>query len=323
MSAARALLSAAVILGGVLAAQAQTYPSRLVKLVVPTSAGGPTDGMARRLAEKLAPVLGQTVIVENLAGGAGGTLGARAVASAPPDGHTLLFSIPGPLVTAPVVYKNIGYDPLKSFAPVATILSSPQLLVVNPSLPVKSLPELVAYAKANPGRISFASGGFGTQPHLLGEMLKLLAGLDMVHVPYKGAAPALTDLMTGHVQMYFETVASMYPHVEAGKLRALAVADDTRNSHLPETPTTAEAGYPKLKATLWMGVLAPAGTPAAIVNRLNAAINDALRTPDFETAFARVSAKAKIGSPQDFADFLGAETRKWAEVVNAAGIKVE
>ena len=202
------------------AAMAQSYPSRLIKLVVPTSPGGPTDGMARRLAEKLSVKFGQTVIVENLAGGAGGTLGAKAVASAAPDGHTLLFSIPGPLVTAPAVYKNIGYDPLKSFAPVATIMSSPQLLVVNPALPVTSLQEFVAYARAHPGKISFASGGFGTQPHLLGEMLKLMAGLDMVHVPYKGAAPALADLLTGNVQMYFETVASMYPHVEDGKLRA-------------------------------------------------------------------------------------------------------
>src|SRR5260221_3156286 len=231
MSAKRVIqrIVAAVSLASFVAvtASAQPYPNRLIKLVLPFPAGGPTDGAARLIAEKLSASLGQTVVIENRAGGAGGTVGAKTVATADPDGYTLLFTPPGPLVTAPLIYKNVGYDPVKDFAPVATIFSSPQVLVVNPTVPASSMQELVAYAKANPGKVSYASPGFGTQPHLLGELFRLTTGANIVHVPYKGATPAVTDILAGQVQMYFDSVALFLPHIQAGKLRALAVADDS------------------------------------------------------------------------------------------------
>jgi len=241
-------------------ASAQSYPNRLIKLVLPFPAGGPTDGAARLIAEKLSASLGQTVVIENRAGGAGGTVGAKLVATADPDGYTLLFTPPGPLVTAPSIYKTVGYDPVKDFAPVATIFSSPQVLVVNPAVPANSMRELVAYAKANPGKVSYASPGFGTQPHLLGEMLKLATGADIVHVPFRGSAPALTDLLAGQVQVFFDTTTFLLPHVEAGKLRPLAVADEVRSPQFASVPTTIESGFPKLQGTYWTAVVAPAGT---------------------------------------------------------------
>ena len=256
-------------------ASAQTYPTRLIKMILPYPPGGPTDVTARMIAEQLSSALGQPVIVENRPGGAGGTVGAKVVATAEADGYTLLYSAPGPLVTAPAIYKNVGYDPAKDFAPIATIFSSPQMLAVHPAVPVTSMRELIAHAKANPGKISYASPGFGTQPHLLGEMFSRVAGINIVTC-YRGAAPAVTDLLAGQVQMYFENIATLLPHVEAAKLRALAMADARRHPQLPDVPTTIEIGFPSLQVTYWAGMLAPAGTPAAIVDKLNAAINNIL-----------------------------------------------
>ena len=254
-------------------ALAQTYPTRTINIVIAFPPGGPTEGVVRLLAEKLSLSLGQPVVIENRPGGAGGSVGTRSVASAAPDGHTLLLSPPGPLVVAPVIYKNIGYDPAKAFTPIAALLSISQMLVVNPAVPVKSVQELVAYAKANPGKIFFPSPGYGTQPHLLGELFKLMAGVDIVHVPYKGPAAAVTDLLAGQVQMLFESIGPLLPYIEAGKLRALAVTGEARDPQLPNVPTTIESGFPELQSTFWTGILAPAGTPASIVNRLNAEIN--------------------------------------------------
>jgi tripartite-type tricarboxylate transporter receptor subunit TctC len=250
-------------------------------------------------------------------------VGAKSVAAAAPDGHTLLLSSPAPLVIAPAIYRSLGYDPVKNFAPIATLFSSPQVLVVNPAIPARSLQELVTFAKANPGKLSFASPGYGTQPHLLGEMLRLATGIDVVHVPYKSPGPAVVDLLAGQVQMYFETAAVLLPHIEAGKLAALAVADDTRIPQLPAVPTTAESGFPNLRATYWNGILAPAGTPASIIGKLNTAINDILKTSELEASLAKLSARPKIGSPQDFADFIASERQKWTEVANAAGINAK
>jgi tripartite-type tricarboxylate transporter receptor subunit TctC len=303
--------------------KAQSYPTRLIKLVVPNPPGGPSEIVIRTLAERLSSSLGQSVIVENRPGGANGAIGAMSVARADPDGYTLLFSNPGPMVVAPAVYKNLGYDPIKSFAPIATIFSSPQVLAVNPAVAVKTVQELVAYAKANPGKINFASPGYGSQPHLLGEMLKLIAGIDLVHVPYRSAALAVTDLLAGQVQMEFETMPLLLPHIEAGKLKALAIADATRNPRLPDVPTTIESGMPTLQATFWSGILAPAGTAERTVDKLNAAINEILKSKEIEAVLARLSAKPKIGSPQDFAAFVTAESQKWTAVVNAAGIKAD
>ena len=318
-----AAIAALLCLSAVSEAAAQSYPTRVIRLIVPGPPGGPGDIVVRTLAERLSSSLGQAVVVENRPGGANGTIAAQYVARADPDGYTLLYSIPGPMVVAPAVYRNLGYDPVKSFAPIATIFSSPQALTVNPAVPAATVQELIAYAKANPGKISFASPGYGSQPHLLGEMFRLTAGIDLLHVPYRGPALAVTDLLSGQVQMEFETLPILLPHIEAGKLRALAVADATRNPHLPDVPTTIEAGLPGLQATFWSGVLAPAGTPKSIVDRLNAAINDILKSNEIAAILDRLSAKPKIGSPQDFAAFVAAESKKWTAVVNAAGMKAE
>jgi tripartite-type tricarboxylate transporter receptor subunit TctC len=303
--------------------KAQPYPARLIKLVVPNPPGGPSEIVIRTLAERLSSSLGRSVIVENRPGGANGAIGAMSVARAEPDGYTLLFSNPGPMVVAPAVYKNLGYDPVKSFAPIATIFSSPQVLAVNPAVPAKTVEELTAYAKHNPGMINFASPGYGSQPHLLGEMLKLITGIDIVHVPYRSAALAVTDLLAGQVQMEFETMPLLLPHIAGGKLRALAIAEEARSPQLPEVPTTLESGLPTLQATFWSGVLAPAGTPTSVVDRLNAAINEILKSKEIEAMLARLSARSKIGSPQDFAAFLATESQKWTAVVDAAGIRAD
>ena len=219
----------ALLTTSIVSALAQTYPTRTITIVFAFPPGGPSEGVVRFLAEKLTSSLGQAVIIENRPGGAGGTVGTRSVANAAPDGHTLLLSPPGPLVVAPLIYKNVGYDPAKAFTPITALFSIPQMLVVNPAVPVKSVQELIAYAKTNPGKISFPSPGYGTQPHLLGEMFKLMAGINIIHIPYKGPAAAITDLLAGQVQMYFENIGSLLPHIEAGKLRALAVADEARS----------------------------------------------------------------------------------------------
>jgi tripartite-type tricarboxylate transporter receptor subunit TctC len=304
-------------------AAAQAYPNRPVKIVIPFGPGGPTEFILRLIADRLTTALGQAFIIENRPGGAGGTVGAKSVAVAEPDGYTLLFSSPGPLFTAAAIYKNLDYDPIRSFAPIAMVIYAPQMLAVHPSMPVNSLPELVAYAKANPGKVAFGSSGHGTQPHLLGEMLKVMAGVDIVHVPYRGAGRSVTDVVAGQVQMIFETTAILLPHIESGKLRALAVAAEARSPLLPGVPTTAENGYPELTASFWSGVLAPAGTPAAIVAKLNGAINEILKSKEAQDGLARLSAEARIGSPQDFAAFIASETPRWAAIANETGVKVD
>jgi tripartite-type tricarboxylate transporter receptor subunit TctC len=304
-------------------AAANGYPNRPVKIIMPFAPGGPTEFIIRLVADRLTAALGQPFVIENRPGGAGGTVGAKSVATAEADGYTLLFSSPGPLVTAAAVYKNLDYDPIKSFAPIAMLIYAPQMVVVHPALPVKSLAELVAYAKDNPGKITFGSSGYGTQPHMLGEMLKREAGINIIHIPYRGAGQSVSDLVAGQVQMIFETTAILLPHVEGGRLRALALASVTRSALLPDVPTTAESGYPKLVASFWSGLLAPVGTPAAIVDKLNTAVNDILKTKEAQTGLARLSAEARIGSPQDFAAFIAAETPRWAAIANDTGVKVD
>ena len=304
-------------------AAAQSYPNRPVKIIVPFAPGGPTEFIIRLTADRLTGMLGQAFVIENRPGGGGGTVGAKSVAVAEPDGYTLLFSSPGPLVTAAAVYKNLDYDPIKSFAPIAMLIYAPQMLVVHPSIPAHSLNEFIAYANSHPGKITFGSSGYGTQPHMLGEMLKRAAGIDIVHVPYRGAGQSVTDLLAGQVQMIFETTAILLPHVEAGKLRPLVVASSTRSPLLPGVPTTAESGYPKIVASFWSGLLAPAGTPAGIVGKLNGTVNEILKSTEAQAALARLGAEAKIGAPQDFAAFIAAETPRWAAIANETGIKVD
>jgi tripartite-type tricarboxylate transporter receptor subunit TctC len=323
----RSFLTRAAALGcGTLLAwpsAAQSYPSRPVRIVIPFAPGGPTEFVLRLLADRLTANLGQPFVVENRPGGAGGTIGAKSVAIAEPDGYTLLFSSPGPLVTAPAIYKNLDYDPIRQFTPIAMVIYAPQMLAVHPALPVNSLAQLIAYAKRNPAKITFGSSGYGTQPHVLGEMLKLMAGIDIVHVPYRGAGQSVTDLLAGQVQMIFETTAILLPHIQGGRLRALAVAVEARSPFLPEVPTMAELGYPKILASFWSGLLAPAGTPPAVIDKLNQAVNDILRSPEAQTGLARLNAEARIGSPRDFGAFIAAEAARWAGIANATGIKVD
>jgi len=290
---------------------------------VPFPPGGTSELVLRHVADRLGSRLGQAVIIENRPGGAGGTVGATAVARAEPDGYTLLASSPGPLVTAAALYKNLGYDPTESFAPVALLFTSPQLLAINPTVPVRSIQELVAYAKARPGEIHFASPGYGTQPHLLAEMFRTAAGIDIVHVPYKGPSQALTDLLAGQVQLYFETSPLIVPQAVIGKLRILAITDNRRSVRLPDIPTTVEGGFPELTGGFWFGILAPAGTPAGIISHLNGAIIEAMHADKVQLALSKLGAEARVGSPQEFADFIATERKKWSEVIRAAGLRVD
>ena len=301
-------------------ALAQNYPNRPIKMIVPFPAGGPTDFMARLIADRLSAALGQTIVVENRGGGGGGSVGAKAVATADPDGYTLLLTPPGPLSIAPAVYRKLDYDPVKDFVPIALLIATPLVLTVNPALPVHSLPELVAYARTHPGQISLGTQGYGTAPHLLGELLKLEAGIDIVHVPYRGTAPALADLMAGQVQMFFDTTTVVVPQIRAGKLRPLAVTSEKRNFQLPEVPTTTEAGFPKMVSLFWLGMVAPAGTPAEIVATLNGALNDVLKDPKLLARINELGAEPMPMSPAEFGKLVQSETDKWAKVVKSTGI---
>ena len=322
MLSRRDVLVVGLALPALAAGTAASYPSRPIKMIVPYPPGG-ADVMARLLADRLVAALGQPVIVENRGGGGGGTVGTKVVATAEPDGHTLLFTSPGPLTTSAAVYKNLDYDPIRSFAPIATIAVSPFLVVVHPSVPATTMQELIAYAKANPGKISFASVGHGTLPHLFGEMLKQRTGIEMIHVPYRGSGAAITDLLAGQVQMYIDNTRNILAFVQAGKLRALAVTSETRAPELPALPTMPESGYPEFLATYWNGVLAPAATPRAIVDQLSAVINASLETPEMRASVTKLGMTPKIASPQEFAALIGAELDKWTAVAKAANIKVD
>jgi len=257
-------------------ASAQAYPTHVIKIIVPFPPGASSDTVSRLLADKLAPALGQAVIVENRPGGAGGSVGARAVATADPDGYTLLVT-PVDVVgnTMRLANRNLDFDPMKSFAPVALLVTSPFVFNVKAALAVGTLDELAAHARANPGKLSFASPGYGTFPHLLGEMFKLITGTDMIHVPYRGSAAAVNDLLAGQVDMYAIEVGVIRPHIEAGKVKALAVASKTRSPYLPGVPTTIESGFAPLLATYALGLYVPAGTPGPIIDTLNSAANAA------------------------------------------------
>ena len=323
----RILLTVLLCVGGALLhpdpVHAQAYPNRPIKIVVPFPAGGPTDGMARIISDRLGTVLGQSIIIENRGGGAGGSVGAKVVASADPDGYTILLTPGGSLTTGPAVHKNLGYDPLKAFVPVGLVMETPQAVSVHPDLPVKTMAELVAYAKANPGKISFGSQGFGVGPHLMLELFKLEAGIKMTHVPYRGTAPMLTALLTGEVQLAIDPTTTSLTHIQSGKIRALAVASATRTPALPDVPTTVEAGYPKLVSPFWLGVVAPAGTPPAIVARLNAAFRETLAAPETRDRLANFGAEAKIGTPEAFGKLIADELALWQRVVRDANITVE
>ena len=304
-------------------AQSQAYPDRPIKMIVPFPAGGPTDGMARIIADRLGAVLGQSIVIENKGGGAGGSIGAKFVATSDPDGYTILITPGGSLTTGPAVHANIGYDPVKVFVPVAQLIETPLIIAVHSDLPVKSLAELVAYAKANPGKISWGSQGFGVAPHLLLEVFKLDAGINVVHVPYRGTAPMLAAIVAGQVQVVADPMTTVLPHLPSGKLRALAIAGATRSPKLPGIPTVIEAGYPQLQAPFWLGVVAPAGTPPAVIDKLNAAFRESLNPPETRARLDTLGAEIKIGTPAEFEKMLAAERAKWTAIVKAANIKVQ
>lgn len=302
------------------AAAAQNYPNRPIRLIVPYPAGGPTDVVARIVANGLSAKLKQSVVVENRPGGAAGTVGGRIVVSADPDGYTLLVSQVGSLTIAPSLYK-LDYDTLRDLVPIAIVAVSPEILTVNPAVPANSLAEFVAYAKANPGKLNFGSPGTGTLPHIIGEQLQLATGAKIMHVPYRGAAPAVTDLLAGRVQLMIDSTSVLLTHIVSGKLRGLAITSERRIPQLPNLPTFAEAGYPQLTESLWTGLLAPAGTPVAIVTTLSAAIEEVLKTPEVREAYARLEVETQTMTPDQFKTFMAAETKKWAQVVSAAGLK--
>jgi tripartite-type tricarboxylate transporter receptor subunit TctC len=300
---------------------AQKYPSKPVRMIVPYAPGGPTDILARAVAQALTESGGQPVIIDNKPG-ASGNLGTALAAKSPADGYTLA-AVGISYSVAPALDAKLGYDPVKDLVPVVQFASVNNLLVVHPSLPAKSVKELIAFAKARPDQVSFASGGPGGAQHLAGELFNSLAGIHMLHIPYKGSAPGLTALIGGEVIVGFADMLITLPHVKSGKLRALAVTGNTRSNLIPELPTVAEAGLPGYAVTAWFGLLAPAGTPQEIISQLNADTVRSFRTPQMKERLAALGADAAAGSPEQFGAFLRSEMAKWAKVVKAAGIRGE
>ena len=315
---AAALLLACVTSG----VHAQTYPGKPIRFVVPFAAGGGSDLVARTVALRLTDALGQSVVVDNRAGAAG-TIGADIAAKAPADGHTLLLGSSGPVTINPVLYAKLPYDAARDFAPVTLITVMPFLLVTHPSLPVRSVKDLVALAKARPGQLNYGSPGTGATTHLANELFKSMTGVDIAHVPYKGVAPAAIDLISGQVQMMSGDLSTLLPHVQSGRMRALAVTGARRSSLLPDMPTVAEAGVPGYEASGWFGVLVPAGTPQSIVDRLNAEIVKGLASADARQRLAALGGEVAVGTPDQFAAHLRVESAKWGKLIRTLGLKAE
>ena len=309
-------------LGWAPAALAQTFPAKPARIVVPFPAGGPLDTTARAIAQRLSESWGQGVVVENKPG-AGGNIGADFVAKSPADGYTVVMGALSTHAVNPSLYAKMPYDAQKDFAPITRVAITPNVLVVNPALPVHSVRELIAYAKANPGKLSFGSGSNGSAGHLAGELFKVDAGIDMVHVPYKGAAPAMQALLAGDTQLMFDNLASAMQQVKAGKLRALAVTTAQRSKLAPDLPTMAEAGVGGFDISTWFGLLAPAGTPPDIVAKWHADVARILSAPDMRERLAAQGAEAAPDTPVEFARFIASEIAKYARIVKASGAKVD
>jgi tripartite-type tricarboxylate transporter receptor subunit TctC len=303
-------------------ASAQDYPTRPITLVVPYAAGGGNDIMARTAADKMSPLLGQQIVIENR-GGAGGSIATRQVAKSAPDGYTLGLGGTGTLAIDPTLYPNAGYDPRKDFAPIGLIGTSALVLVIHPSIPAHSVKELIAYAKANPGKLTFASAGVGSGIHLAAEYFRFQAGIEMTHVPYKGSAPALSDLVGGHVSMYFSSLPPAVALVKDGKLRALAVTGLQRSPIFPDLPTIAEAALPSFEAVLHYGIVAPAGTPKPIVEKLNAALQHAVASDDMKQKLAADGTEPLASTPAQYASDIDKEETKWSEIIKKSGAKAQ
>jgi tripartite-type tricarboxylate transporter receptor subunit TctC len=312
----------AALLGWGAVAAAQNYPSKPVRFVIPFAPGGSTDTLARAMGGKLAELLGQQVVIDNRPG-ANGDIGTSIVARAVPDGYTIVLGYIANFGIGPSLYDKMPYDPVKDFAPITQVAGASNILVIHPSVPAKNFKEFIAYSKANPKKVTFASASVASVGHLTGELLNDLAGIDMVHVPYKGSGQAITDLVGGHIKVMISGMASTLPHVKSGKLRGIATTGAKRTPATPDLPTIAESGFPGFEATSWFGVLAPAATPRPVVARLNKDIIRALQDPAVAKRLADVGFEITTGTPEQFAAYIQSEIKKWAKVVKASGAKPE
>jgi tripartite-type tricarboxylate transporter receptor subunit TctC len=302
-------------------AQPQTYPSKPVRIIAPAPAGGNADAVARTIADRLSTSLGQPFVVDNKPGAAG-NIGTEMAASAPPDGYTLVEIITANTINA-TLYPKLSFDLSRDFVPVGLAATLPLILVVHPSVPANSVQELIAHAKKNPGKLNYASAGSGTGGHVAAELFKSLTGIEAQHVPYKGATPAVTDLIGGRVDFFFDGMPSALPHVQSGRLRVLAITTKTRSATIPNVPTVAEAGVPGFEVSLWLGFMAPAGTPADIVNKLNKEINDAVASAPVRERFAKLGLEPLTATPQEFGALIRSETAKWAEMIKRSGARAD
>jgi tripartite-type tricarboxylate transporter receptor subunit TctC len=324
MIARRAVLAGAALLAlSAAGAHAQSdYPNKPVRLIVPFAAGGGGDNLARTVSQAASDALGQQIIIENRAG-AGGNIGSAAAAKTPPDGYTLLYGTNGTFAINHALYANSGFDPVKDFMPVARLTRIGMVVVVNNEVPAKSVAELLAHLKNNPGKASFGSAGNGTSSHIAGEMFKMMTGTDILHVPFRGNGPAMIDLIGGRIELMIDVMPSAYPHAAAGKIRALAVTTKTPVAAAPALPTLDSAGVPGFELSAWDGIWAPAGTPRPIVDKLNAAFNKALADGTVKERLFKIGADPVPGTPDDLGKFVASELPKWAEVVKRSGAKVE
>jgi tripartite-type tricarboxylate transporter receptor subunit TctC len=315
------IIAVAILFNALSPAAAQNYPNKPIRFIVPFSPGGNTDVQARLIGHELTNAMGQQVIIDNRPG-AGGTIGVEIAAKAEPGGYTIVLASFGNILVGPSLYKKLPYDPVKDFAPVILVSEPAGMIVVHPSVPVKSLKELIAYAKANPGKLNYASSGNGTWNHLFAEQLKSIARIQITHVPYRGAGPAMTDVVAGHVQMMFAPFPSARTHLNNGRLRALAVTGTKRSALFPDVPTVAEAGLPNYSAASWFGILAPAGTPKRIIARLNREVNRAFATPKIKAAYAAEGLDPAGGTPEDMAKSIREGMAKWGKLVRDLGIRL-
>ena len=323
MSKFASLVAAGVLVTfGAAPSSAQDYPSKPIRLVVPYPPGSGTDIVGRLLAQRLGESLGQQVYVDNRPG-AGATIGTAFVAKGTPDGYTILMADLGPLAIGPSFYRQLPYDPIKELAPISQVAVLPFVLVVHPSVPANNVPELIALARAKSGQLNYASVGNGTAVHLATELFRQIAGIDIVHIPYKGSAPALTDLVAGRTSMMFVNVLSVRSFLESGQLRAVAIGTAERSPAMPEVPTVAESTQPNFRAGVWFGLLAPAETPRAIIDKLNAETVRVLRTPDFKAKLIAQGAESVPSSAEQFSALIQAEITKWAEVIRSSGVRME
>ncbi len=316
-----------ISVGGTLAAvdaRAQApdaWPSKPIRFILPFPPGGGTDILGRIISERLAANLGQPVVIENR-GGAGGNVGAEAAAKSAPDGYTIVLVAPS-LAISPSLYSKLNYDPVKDFAPISLVATVPNVMITHPSVPARTLQEFIALAKSKPGGMNFGSGGNGTSNHLAGELFNIVAGVKLVHVPYKGVNLAMNDVLSGEVHLVVIGIPAAAPHIKAGKLRALALIAPQRSPALPDVPTVAEAGLPNFEVTTWYGVLAPAGVPGPIVARLNAELVKIMHAPELKERFAAMATEPRTSTPEEFAAYIKQEIAKWAEVVRQAGLKAD